>query len=165
MSGTSMAAPHISGLVALLYSRYPDITPSEVREKLQKFVIDKGALNKDDFHGYGMPDSYAVLNDKFDQLYETKVFVYQRKSDSISAFSYPNRSGNYIITNIQPGNYSVCAFLDKNMNGYVDTEDKFGYVESVTINAGMVTENINLELLSPQETGITIEEYLTKVLP
>ena len=34
MSGTSMSTPHVSGIVALLRSVYPDLTPQQVREKL-----------------------------------------------------------------------------------------------------------------------------------
>lgn len=34
MSGTSMAAPHVSGIVALLLSNEPSLTPQEVRDRL-----------------------------------------------------------------------------------------------------------------------------------
>ncbi len=37
-SGTSMAAPHVAGAAALLWSQYPDATYLEIRERLLKFT-------------------------------------------------------------------------------------------------------------------------------
>ncbi|MDR2183574.1 MAG: S8 family peptidase [Clostridiales bacterium] len=40
MSGTSMASPRIAGAVALLLSKYPDMTPNEVKLALKRSAID-----------------------------------------------------------------------------------------------------------------------------
>ncbi len=42
-SGTSQAAAHVTGLVALMLSVNPDLAPEEVREILQETAIDLGA--------------------------------------------------------------------------------------------------------------------------
>jgi len=34
MSGTSMATPHVSGIVGLILSKEPNLTPAQVRERL-----------------------------------------------------------------------------------------------------------------------------------
>lgn len=59
LSGTSMAAPHISGAAALIYSRYKrrfGAYPSSgtVGLMLQYLSIDLGEVGFDDFYGYGM---------------------------------------------------------------------------------------------------------------
>ncbi len=59
LSGTSMAAPHISGAVALLYSRYllkfsAYPTPEYVRNFLHFQAIDLGTVGFDNLYGYGM---------------------------------------------------------------------------------------------------------------
>ena len=39
-SGTSMAAPVVSGMIALLLSRYPDLTPAQVKRRLFDAVVE-----------------------------------------------------------------------------------------------------------------------------
>jgi serine protease len=58
--GTSMAAPHVSGVAALLISN--GVTgPDNVREALQSTAEDKGAVGYDPEYGWGIVDAYAAL--------------------------------------------------------------------------------------------------------
>ena len=60
--GTSMAAPHVSGVAALLISEGIANTPDEVREALQSTAEDKGPTGWDSEYGWGIVDAYAALN-------------------------------------------------------------------------------------------------------
>ncbi len=60
--GTSMAAPHVSGVAALLISNGGVITPDEVREALQSTAEDKWTPGWDSEYGYGIVDAYAALD-------------------------------------------------------------------------------------------------------
>ena len=60
--GTSMAAPHVSGVAALVISAGVATTPDEVREVLQSTAEDKGSDGWDPQYGYGIVDAYAALN-------------------------------------------------------------------------------------------------------
>lgn len=51
--GTSAAAPHVSGAVALILQAYPDLTPQQVREFLYKRAVDLGAYGPDYEYGNG----------------------------------------------------------------------------------------------------------------
>jgi serine protease len=59
--GTSMAAPHVSGVAALLIAANLDITPDEIREALQSTAKDKGATGWDLAYGWGIVDAEAAL--------------------------------------------------------------------------------------------------------
>ncbi len=60
-SGTSMATPHVAGVMALLLSRNPELTPAEVDELLERTALDLGALGKDNDYGAGRVDAYEAL--------------------------------------------------------------------------------------------------------
>jgi len=52
-SGTSMSSPHVCGLVGLMYSRDPMLTPQEVRDLLRENADDLGDPGFDIYFGYG----------------------------------------------------------------------------------------------------------------
>ncbi|MBN2644921.1 MAG: S8 family serine peptidase [Desulfuromonadaceae bacterium] len=60
--GTSMAAPHVSGVAALLISQDPSRTPNEIRAILQESATDLGQPGWDPDYGWGRLDAAAALN-------------------------------------------------------------------------------------------------------
>lgn len=61
--GTSMAAPHVSGVVALMKAVDPGLTPAKVDTLLASGALtqDLGAPGRDDEFGYGLVDAYAAV--------------------------------------------------------------------------------------------------------
>lgn len=60
-SGTSMAAPHVAGLAALIWSVRPDLTNDEVAQAISQTAIDLGTAGWDEFHGWGRIDAHRAL--------------------------------------------------------------------------------------------------------
>jgi len=60
-SGTSMGCPHISGVAALIFSRYPGMSNQEVRARLAETADDFGAPGRDILYGYGQVNAFAAL--------------------------------------------------------------------------------------------------------
>jgi subtilisin family serine protease len=61
MSGTSMACPHVAGLVALLLAAYPEATPDTLIKAIQTTAIDLGAPGRDNVFGEGRVDAQKAL--------------------------------------------------------------------------------------------------------
>ncbi len=72
MRGTSMAAPHVAGVAALVLERNPNLTATQVREILARSAKKVGNYEYDtvkefgtwnERYGYGLIDAYnAVIN-------------------------------------------------------------------------------------------------------
>jgi serine protease len=58
-NGTSMATPHVTGTVALLWSLAPSASPEEIRTALKLSARDLGAHGWDKEFGYGVVDALA----------------------------------------------------------------------------------------------------------
>jgi type VII secretion-associated serine protease mycosin len=59
--GTSDAAAIVSGAVALVRSRFPNLSAAEVVRRLTATATDKGAPGRDDQYGYGVLNLVAAL--------------------------------------------------------------------------------------------------------
>ena len=53
-SGTSMAAPFVSGVAALLWSARPELTPLQIRDAMQASARDLGTPGRDPVFGHGL---------------------------------------------------------------------------------------------------------------
>ncbi len=60
-NGTSGAAGHAAGVVALLLEAKPDATPAQLAQALFGTARDRGAPGFDPFYGEGIVDAYAAL--------------------------------------------------------------------------------------------------------
>lgn len=69
LSGTSMAAPHVAGVAALLAGLPQYDTPAKIRAALQSTALDLGTLGWDQYSGYGLVQAYSAL--LFDQALPT----------------------------------------------------------------------------------------------
>lgn len=62
MSGTSMAGPHVAGIVALMREAAPDLDVTAIKEILMATAVDLGAPGEDNDYGHGLVDAYAAVS-------------------------------------------------------------------------------------------------------
>ncbi|MGF6889162.1 membrane-anchored mycosin MYCP [Nocardia sp. GAS34] len=60
IQGTSFAAPYVSGLAALVRSRFPNLTAAQVIDRIERTAHAPGT-GRDDLIGYGLIDPVAAL--------------------------------------------------------------------------------------------------------
>jgi subtilisin family serine protease len=60
LSGTSMATPHVAGVIGLLLTQWPDLTPAQIRSHLIATSYKTDALSKSSVSG-GRVDAYSAL--------------------------------------------------------------------------------------------------------
>ncbi len=63
-SGTSAAAPIVSGLAALIKEKYPDLTGNQIIQRIISSADDAGADGRDPLYGYGIINPAAALDPK-----------------------------------------------------------------------------------------------------
>jgi len=146
MAGTSMAAPHVSGLAALLIAN--GVSPLNVRERLTSTSIDLGDYGKDNEYGYGLIDAYGALLNK--RLKKPYVFAAEIIDENITIKSELVKIGTdntYNLNEVVPGEFHIVAWRDVNQNNRIDSGDYYGKTNStINIDKDSTFSNINIDL-------------------
>lgn len=126
MIGTSMATPHVSGIVALLMANGLQ-EPDEIRKCLISTARDLGKQGKDNYYGYGLVDAYGALLDK--KLVNIQVFAVQKNGDNL----YPRSeiveidvNGSFTLRKIEGTVDYIIGWIDVNGNNVIDGGDYYG---------------------------------------
>lgn len=61
LTGTSMATPHVTGVVLLMKTLAPDLTLADIRQILHDTAVDMQAIGFDEATGYGRVNASAAL--------------------------------------------------------------------------------------------------------
>jgi len=85
--GTSMATPCVAGVMALLMSKNPGLTPEEICMTLETTALDLGTDGKDNVFGSGRIDALEAVENTSEQgpVYEDHVFVDPNENGELEA--------------------------------------------------------------------------------
>lgn len=100
-SGTSFAAPFVSGVIGLLYSLNPNLKPDEIQQLLQRGAKDLGVTGRDNETGYGRLDAYKSIAQLFNlRLSVTDNRTLARVGEKLTyTLAYAN-TGSAAISNV-----------------------------------------------------------------
>ncbi len=66
-SGTSLAAPHVAGVAALVKAKRPDLTGQQIAARIQKRATDLGEPGLDDVYGNGLLNARCTVAPRLEQ--------------------------------------------------------------------------------------------------
>lgn len=75
LSGTSMATPHVTGALGLLFERFPYMTGAQVRDVLLTTATDLGAPGVDEVYGWGLIDLKKAIDGPGQIRVDTEIVV------------------------------------------------------------------------------------------
>ncbi|HDS1146334.1 TPA: autotransporter domain-containing protein [Stenotrophomonas maltophilia] len=78
LSGTSMAAPHVTGALGLLFERFPYLDSAQVRDILLTTTRDLGAPGIDEIYGWGLMDLRKAIEGYGSLRVDTNVVMNQK---------------------------------------------------------------------------------------
>lgn len=161
LSGTSMAAPHVSGAVALLIAN--GITdPDYIRQILRETAIDLGDPGYDLEYGYGLIDPFAILH-RFAHSYVFFGDIITENAQIKSQVFQVEINGDFQLSGVRPGIGRVVGWVDLNNNFLIDGGDYFGQSEELEVFSGMddlCDINIELKLIPGEFSAIDIDSII-----
>lgn len=146
MSGTSMATPGVAGVMALLLSKNPGLSPEDICMILETTAVDLGDDGKDNVFGSGRVDAYEAIVNTSEQgpSYESHVFVDPNNNGEVEAGESILLSMTmYNGSDVGYSNVDVTVSCESPFVTMVDDNENYGdfeSLESITIQEGFSFE-------------------------
>jgi hypothetical protein len=113
--GTSMAAPHVAGVAALLLAQDPSLTPADLRSRLRTYVTP---IDPSEQIGPGIVNARNALTQTLSPARQLYVRAVNATTGATAAtVAAPN--GNYTISSLADGTYFVVAGEDEAADGII----------------------------------------------
>ena len=116
MSGTSMAAPHVSGAIALLRQAFPNAAVNDLKAALYFSARDLGDPGEDNIYGRGRIDvmaAYHFLSDSCD-----------KDNDGHQDYACGGDDCNDLEPTVYPGAEEKCDGLDNACSGTLPADEQ-----------------------------------------
>jgi subtilisin family serine protease len=155
MSGTSMAGPHVAGVVALMRSANPNVSVNTIKQILMDTAVEvasDGVPGEDNTFGHGLIDAYQAVLQVMDGFGTVAGTVTSSASGlPIAGATVANSAGPQSTTTDGAGDYDIMLAEDS----YTLQYSAFGYVSQnlpVTVVADVTTtQNV---ALAPSPTAV-----------
>lgn len=171
MSGTSMATPFVTGLVAYMLTFEPNLTASQIRSLLEETATDIGPAGWDTGTGYGMVDVRAAIKRVVDHDIPADGQTY---SSGMAQVQVNNINGLYGSNCSDPGTNADALggvpvylydgdgnFVTYGTSNYTDGISSFGLLKPGTYTAKAifhgVTESATFAITATADAAATIE--------
>jgi serine protease len=165
--GTSMAAPHVAGLAALIKAKNPVLSASQIRARIENNAIDLGSAGRDDYYGHGLINAYASVHDAagtalVDQ--DPVLFPYPK----LFKLSGQNPSDTFTLENIgnTGSSISIGPITKKNSAAWLSVSPTTGTVDpelsiNISIDSSSIDDgNDHIEMLTIEAGSGVADEFV-----
>ncbi|WP_440951531.1 S8 family serine peptidase [Methanococcoides sp. FTZ1] len=181
--GTSASAPHVAAIAAQVWSAYPDMTASDVREVLRSSTVDCGDQGFDYVYGNGLVNALNayILSDTFDPeviidpvTSPTNVTT-QTIAGTVTELNLDSVTVNSVDATVTGNSYSATIDLSEGENVitviatdiagnvgnnttsiFVDTVDPEVTIDAVTTPTNVTTQTITGTFIDPNLDSVTV---------
>ncbi|MBW3114353.1 S8 family serine peptidase [Bacillus sp. MCCB 382] len=130
LSGTSMAAPYITGIMALFKEKYPEQSNIHLRKLLDQSALDLGEKGRDPLYGFGI----GQYTDEDIPGNSPTVKVKSDGSGAVS-FMFEGSSNAESVDVYRDGNLLASSLSDSHFTDYV-TAGTYSYLFKFHMNTG-----------------------------
>lgn len=147
-SGTSMATPHVTGLIGLLYSEYPNFSPSQIKSTIMRYVDILPSLSGKIKSG-GRINAYKAIS----SLLSPVGFGASSISSNAISLQWTDRAtgedGYRLERKTGNGSYALIASLPQNSTSYGDTNltDGLSYTYRIKAYTDIAESNYSDEIV------------------
>lgn len=150
LSGTSMAGPHVAGVVALMRAANPDVDVNTIKQILMDTCTDLGAAGEDNTYGHGIVNAFDAVQAVLQGYGQIAGIV----TDSGTTAAIPNAVVNVVSdprTTVADGTGAFSLFLPAGV--WTLEYSAFGYVmdtQNVTVEADSLVDGSFALAQAPQ---------------
>jgi subtilisin family serine protease len=160
-TGTSMAAPHVTGVAALVLAHNPGMTGAQLRARLTSTAVDMGPPGFDTRYGYGRVDAYAAITGTQGPPMKIFVSAIDASTGAVAKTVQADADNSYKLDGLAAGSYYVVAGQDENDDGIIGFPGRrFGWANGggvpspITVNQnGIVDASIPIGVPT-QQVGV-----------
>ncbi|MFZ3018006.1 MAG: S8 family serine peptidase [Gallionella sp.] len=152
VSGTSYAAPHTAGVMALLLNAYPNVSVSELESVLTQSAQDLGVPGADNSYGYGLVNALAAYQILLERLGSPPVITSTPMLTATQSKSYA-----YKVMASDPDGGPLTFTLDKAPAGMTlkTTSDYIAWAGWFPTNAQVGTQDVIVRATDPKGLSMT----------